>query len=111
MEIQKFISQKRELIFDSFALIEGSGINSLRMVRSIANRVGLVYDCYYLADQNALSDKVVFSCRILYEHANRRILVDCSQMPQGNPPAQAMLYFHKALDLEEQLNVAYMLEG
>ena len=66
---QVFIPSQRQAILERFQQVEALGLGAVRIELKVANPVGIIYECYIMAEENYFSDQAVVSFRILYEKA------------------------------------------
>lgn len=67
MDITSFIPSQRQAILERFQQVEALGLGAVRIELKVANPVGIIYECYIMAEENYFSDQAVVSFRILYE--------------------------------------------
>ena len=81
MDITSFIPSQRQAILERFQQVEALGLGAVRIELKVANLVGIIYECYIMAEENYFSDQAVVSFRILYEKDLDRISLDVVDIP------------------------------
>ena len=81
MDITSFIPSQRQAILERFQQVEALGLGAVRIELKVANPVGIIYECYIMAEENYFSDQAVVSFRILYEKDLDRISLDVVDIP------------------------------
>ena len=81
MDIMSFIPSQRQAILERFQQVEALGLGAVRIELKVANPVGIIYECYIMAEENYFSDQAVVSFRILYEKDLDRISLDVVDIP------------------------------
>ena len=81
MDITSFIPSQRQAILERFQQVEALGLGAVRIELKVANPVGIIYECYIMAEENYFSDQAVVSFRILYEKDLDRISLDVVYIP------------------------------
>ena len=69
------------LFWSCFQQVEALGLGAIRIELKVANPVGIIYECYIMAEENYFSDQAVVSFRILYEKDLERISLDVVDIP------------------------------
>ncbi|MBM7642465.1 hypothetical protein [Streptococcus loxodontisalivarius] len=109
MDIKDFMASKCAYIYEMFATIPRLDIQGLRLELKVANEIGLIYNCQFLASEDPYSNDVILECRIMFENDLQRISIDCSQLPTMQSVDDYLIYFDQFELLEKQLNFEYAI--
>ena len=52
MDITSFIPSQRQAILERFQQVEALGLGAVRIELKVANPVGIIYECFILAEEN-----------------------------------------------------------